>query len=138
MKAFHNNYGRPVIGWPDDFERLGRREVRLLVSTGRPNPQCKCRTILISGCRQSAPAAQVADFYRRHYGPSSLTISIVGDVKPSQVGVLCRSTRHAAPIKALECRVYPLLVCTMPQGPNGILHVTSGAAVCREVLCWLA
>lgn len=27
-KAFGNNYGRPVIGWPDDFERLGRREVR--------------------------------------------------------------------------------------------------------------
>lgn len=26
-KAFANNYGRPVIGWPDDFARLGRREV---------------------------------------------------------------------------------------------------------------
>lgn len=27
-KAFANNYGRPVIGWPADFQRLGRREVR--------------------------------------------------------------------------------------------------------------
>lgn len=31
---------------------------------------------------------QVADFYRRHYGPSSLTISIVGYVKPSQASSL--------------------------------------------------
>lgn len=30
---------------------------------------------------------QVADFYRQHYGPSSLTISIVGDVDPSQVAL---------------------------------------------------
>ena len=26
-KAFANNYSRPVIGWPDDFQQLGRREV---------------------------------------------------------------------------------------------------------------
>lgn len=32
-KAFSNNYGRPIIGWPDDFERLGRREVRLEMQT---------------------------------------------------------------------------------------------------------
>ena len=25
--AFANNYSRPVIGWPDDVARLGRREV---------------------------------------------------------------------------------------------------------------
>ena len=28
---------------------------------------------------------QVAEFYRRNYGPSALTIAIVGDAKPEQV-----------------------------------------------------
>lgn len=47
-----NNYARPVIGWADDVERLGRREVD--------------------------------DFFKKYYGPQSLTVTIVGDVNPSQ------------------------------------------------------
>ena len=52
-KAMGNHYARPVIGWADDVERLGRREVD--------------------------------DFFKRYYGPQSLTVSIVGDVDPSKV-----------------------------------------------------
>ncbi len=68
--AFANNYGRPVIGWPSDFARLGRREVHRpdeRRSTGpRPWPQtgsdaqamrletiCRCRVAqfgLLQGC----------------------------------------------------------------------------------------
>lgn len=48
-----NNYRRPVIGYQEDIDRVGRREVDA--------------------------------FFREHYGPSSLTIAIVGDCTPSQV-----------------------------------------------------
>ncbi len=138
-KAFANNYGRPVIGWPDDFARLGRREVRPQTDAAaqdretRPFTLCRNRNWLLfrglcllycishavvlnphyrAGALPSADASlnqwheqvllckflmassvcctaalQVADFYRRHYGPSSLTICIVGDTNPSQVRV---------------------------------------------------
>ena len=39
VKAFHNNYGRPIIGWPDDFERLGRREVPQLAAADHAHRQ---------------------------------------------------------------------------------------------------
>lgn len=29
---------------------------------------------------------EVSDFFRRHYGPSNMTIALVGDVYPDQVG----------------------------------------------------
>lgn len=42
-----------MIGFPEDLERIGRREVQA--------------------------------FFRRHYGPRSLTIAVAGDVKPEQI-----------------------------------------------------
>lgn len=51
--ALANNYRRPIIGYAQDFEGLGRREVQ--------------------------------SFFDLHYGPTALTVSIVGDVNPDDV-----------------------------------------------------
>lgn len=39
---------------------------------------------------------QVADFSQRNYGPSSLTIAIVGDVDPDQVLLLRKPSRSGS------------------------------------------
>lgn len=51
--ALANNYGRPVIGLPEDVERVGRREL--------------------------------SAFFGQRYGPSSLTVAVVGDASPARV-----------------------------------------------------
>ncbi|KAL4448231.1 hypothetical protein ABPG75_005450 [Micractinium tetrahymenae] len=53
LRSLANNYRRPVIGFPEDLDRIGRREVQA--------------------------------FFRRHYGPRSLTVAVAGDVRPEQV-----------------------------------------------------
>jgi len=41
------------------------------------------RLILISS--EFSRSSQVDAFFKRHYGPQSLTVTIVGDVDPAQV-----------------------------------------------------
>lgn len=48
-----NNYRRPVIGYPNDLKRIGRREI--------------------------------ASFFKKYYGPSNLTVGIVGDINSDKV-----------------------------------------------------